>query len=165
MSSFSRSPNGELRQHRRAATGKGAEQVGTREVLFLGAAHRFAINSHRLEVDRCFELRLNPGSEGHLERTHLQPGENAVQRADTRCAASEAEDRTAPRLVRSTPLGDRQEASAAAEHAATDKREYSRQGMTSTSGASMIRHGSQSDQERRKHWRAGRHCSSLSQLL
>jgi hypothetical protein len=88
-----------------------------------------------------------------------------MQGADTRRAASESEDRAAPRLVRSTPLGDRQEASAAAEHAAADKREYSRQGMASTSGASMIRHSSQSDQERRKYWRAGRHCSSLSQLL
>jgi hypothetical protein len=37
--------------------------------------------------------------------------------------------------------------------------------MASTSGTSMIWHGSQSDQERQERWRAGRHCSSLSQLL
>jgi hypothetical protein len=47
-------------------------------VLILGAAHGLAIDGHRFEGDRWFELRLNPSPQGRLEGANIQTCQDAM---------------------------------------------------------------------------------------
>jgi hypothetical protein len=78
--------------------------------------------------------------------------QDAMQRADRWRAVSEADHGAAPGLMRSAPLGDGEQASPTAQHAATHERQDSGQRVTPTSGASMIRDGGQGTQQR---WNLG----------
>jgi hypothetical protein len=156
--------DGELRQHRSAPTGECAEQVHAGQVLLLGPADGLAVDGHWFESDRRFKLRLDPATQRCLEGANIQTREDAMQRTDTWCTAAEAKDRAAPRLVRSTPLSDREQAASTAQHPATDKRKHRRQGMTPTRGAPMIGYRSQRRLERRNLIQAGQHCASLAHL-
>ena len=109
-------------------------------MLVFGATYGFAIDSHRLESKRCVQLRFQPGAQGELKRIDIDPGQNAMQRTDTRRTTSEAEYGTTPRLVGSSPFGNGEQTPSTAQHAATETRQHGGKGVTATGRPASIGH-------------------------
>jgi hypothetical protein len=154
--------DGQLRLAGAVPAGEGAQQVTARQQrLGLGPTHRLAIDGDRLERHGRAELGCQPGPQGRLEGAHIQ----APQHPDAGRAPPEAEGGAAPRRVGSTPLGQREQALAAAQHPAAHEGEHDREGMPATGSTPMIRDTGQRGQQRRHHRGDGRrHPPSLPLL-